>query len=142
MKRAAQWAPALVLLCIVLAPGRVRAQDDPWLGRDKGLHFAAGAVLALGGWAVGIPLFDERPPRFVLGATLGVTATIAKELYDWAGHGNPSWRDFTWGLLGTGVGLLVAWVLDVLLVRDRTASPPAEPSGATPGALLFRFGGT
>lgn len=123
-RRVERWGLLVAAVLWLTAPTSAHATDpDPWLGRDKAVHFGVSATLALGGWAVGIPLFDEPPPRFVLGASLAITAGIGKELYDWAGHGRPSWRDFTWDLLGTGVGLLLAWMIDALWVQEPAPTP-------------------
>src|SRR5690606_34065861 len=89
------------------------AQDeDPWLGRDKLLHFGVSVGIALGGYGLGVPLFDCEPPRFALGGGLALGLGIGKELWDLAGDGDASWRDLAWDVLGTAVGLLVAWGLD------------------------------
>ncbi|MFW6050098.1 MAG: hypothetical protein ACODAU_02920 [Myxococcota bacterium] len=132
-RRAAPQAVAALAAVAFLAPSPARAEDDPWWGRDKGIHFGVGAALALGGWAAGIGLFDEPPPRFVLGATVSVVASIGKELHDWTGRGHPSWRDFTWGLLGTGVGLLLAWAIDALWVDE------PEPEATDPPVAALRW---
>ncbi|MFW5926086.1 MAG: hypothetical protein ACOCV4_07950, partial [Myxococcota bacterium] len=85
-RRVERWGLLVAAVLWLTAPTSAHATDpDPWLGRDKAVHFGVSATLALGGWAVGIPLFDEPAPRFVLGASVAITAGIGKELYDWAG---------------------------------------------------------
>ena len=86
------------------------AQEDPWLGNDKLLHFGATAVISACGYAFGAELGDEAP-RFLIGAGLGLAAAAAKELLDLRG-GDPSYRDFIWSAGGTAAGLLVAWLID------------------------------
>jgi putative lipoprotein len=100
-------------ICTLVMTSTARAGDaDPWFGRDKALHFGATSVLAGGGYA-GMSLTAERPVvRAAAGAALGLTAGIAKEVYDRYGGGDASWRDLTWDAVGTATGLLVAWLLD------------------------------
>jgi len=57
-----------------------------------------------------------------------------KELWDLTGHGDPSWRDFTWDVLGTAVGVALAASVDALLSRGK--GTPAERVGQ---ALVFHF---
>ncbi len=97
------------------------APSDPWLGSDKLIHFGATAVLGASGYAIGAELGEERAPRLVVGATLSLGAAAAKELADWAGSGDPSWRDFAWSTAGAAAGLLIAWAIDVWLAE------PAAP---------------
>ena len=104
-------AAAASLLCL---PAIARADDDPWFGRDKLLHFGASATLAAGGYALGAAFFDEVPPRLATGAGIALGAGIAKEVADLAGAGHASWRDLAWDVVGTGAGLLLAWGADEL----------------------------
>jgi len=116
---------------VFLSPARARAaDDDPWFGRDKALHFGASAVLALGGYALGAAFFDETPPRLATGAGVALGAGIAKELADLAGAGSASWRDIVWDVAGTGTGLLLAWGADELLLA------PAGARGSGDAKLL------
>jgi putative lipoprotein len=101
-----------VALSFALAPSAVAADPDPWFGRDKALHFGASSLLAGGGYA-GAAAFSERTGvRVATGASLALSAGIAKEVYDRYGGGDASWRDLTWDVVGTATGLLVAWLLD------------------------------
>ena len=101
---------ALVLCALSVS---ARGQDaDPWLGPDKALHFGLSAAIASGGYAASA-LFVDRPElRLAIGAGLALTAGAAKELWDLAGHGAPSWKDFTWDVIGAAVGALVSYALD------------------------------
>ena len=49
--------------------------------------------------------------------------------------GTPSWRDFTWDVIGTATGLLVSFLVD-LAVRAVTGEPrpPERPAEAPPDA--------
>jgi putative lipoprotein len=104
-------AAALLIGCVCLPPAHVQAQDR-WLGRDKALHVALGAGIAGAAYA-GTSLFtDSRKPRIVVGVTFGLAASAAKEVRDRRGAGDPSWKDFTMGALGSLAGTTVAWLID------------------------------
>lgn len=94
---------------------RARASDrDPWFGADKAKHFAATFLLATGGYA-STSLFDDRPSRrLAVGGALAMGTGVAKEFWDLAGHGVPSWRDLSWDGLGTAAGLVVSCLVDRL----------------------------
>lgn len=112
---------------LALAPTVAAAQapaDDPWFGRDKALHFGASALLAGGGYGVAALLTDSRPVRAGVGAATALTAGIAKELFDLAGFGHPSWRDFTWDVIGAACGVLVSFVLDVWVISPLLRPAP------------------
>jgi putative lipoprotein len=106
----------LVSLTAMLAGPRVAraesANADPWFGRDKLLHFAASGSLAVTGYATASMLTEDRPVRIGVGATLAVGAGAAKELWDLDGHGDASWRDLSWDLVGATTGLLVSVGID------------------------------
>lgn len=107
--------------CAVTTPAF--AQDaDPWFGADKALHFSVSAGISGAAYGFSGLAFTTRPPRFVFGVSLALAAGVGKELYDLAGYGDPSWRDLAWDALGAGVGVLVAWLIDLAL---------EQPSGAT-----------
>jgi putative lipoprotein len=107
-----------VLLCFATA-ARAQSADD-WFGADKALHFSVSALLAGTGYAAAAP-FTERPGvRLGVGAGFALSLGIAKEIADAAGSGDPSWRDLTWDAVGTGVGLVTAWLVD-LAIHSATA---------------------
>ena len=108
------------------APGVARADSanaDPWFGRDKLIHFAAAGSLAVVGYANASMLTENRPARIGAGAALAVGAGVAKELWDLDGHGDASWRDLSWDLIGAATGLLVSVGLDWAV--HRMFQPPA-----------------
>jgi len=88
------------------------ANADPWFGRDKLIHFAASGSLAVIGYANASMLTEDRPVRVGAGAALAVGAGVAKELWDLDGHGDASWRDLSWDLIGATTGLLVSVAVD------------------------------
>lgn len=129
-------AVCALVASVVFAPA-VRAEDaDPWLGRDKALHFAASAGLAAGGYTAGVMAFDARYEALVAGGGLALAAGTAKEVADLAGWGHASWRDFTWDVIGTALGLGLTWGLD-LAIRGVDRAHPAL--GSQPHALVIRF---
>jgi putative lipoprotein len=91
---------------------------DPWWGPDKALHFSIAALLAGGGYALGSLVTDDKVGRVALGADLALSAVLAKEAADEAGLGTASWRDFTWGVLGTGLGVSVSLVIDLAVPKS------------------------
>lgn len=106
------------------------AAQDAWWGADKALHFSVSAGLAAGGYAIAVPIIDAPWARATIGASFSLTLGIAKELYDLSGAGDASWRDFTWDVLGTATGVLLAlgveWLVGVLsepAESTETASP-------------------
>jgi putative lipoprotein len=120
---------------VLLSARAARADDpDPWFGADKALHFGLSAALAGTGYGVSSLFLDQPATRALAGAGFSLTLGAGKELYDLAGHGDPSWRDFTWDVAGTAVGVGVALLVDALLSKDARA----EPSGAgTQMAIRF-----
>ena len=130
--RAVAVAGAVLIVLIVGTVAPARAQQaapdpDPWFGRDKALHFAASAsiaVVAYGGTAL---VTDDRPTRAVVSASVALGAGILKELWDLSGHGDASWRDLTWDVVGTTTGVLTAYALDWAIGRLRGHAPARAP---------------
>ncbi|MDB4979280.1 MAG: putative lipoprotein [Myxococcales bacterium] len=110
---------ARLSFCVVLAawllPTSARAADpqpDPWFGRDKALHFGASALIANVGYADAALATEDVRVRLAVGGGLALTAGVAKELWDLSGHGDASFRDLTWDVVGTATGLAVAAAID------------------------------
>lgn len=113
MRRAAALVLGASALLTSTPSTPARAEDpDPWFGRDKALHFGASALLAGGGYAGASLATDDTRVRLAVGGGLALSAGVAKELWDLAGHGDPSWRDLTWDVVGTATGLAVAAAID------------------------------
>jgi putative lipoprotein len=107
--------PALALAVTLTSAPLARAgaaEPDPWFGRDKLLHFSAAGSLAVIGYANASMLTESRPARAATGGALAVGAGVAKELWDLDGHGDASWRDLTWDVLGAATGVLVSLGVD------------------------------
>jgi putative lipoprotein len=117
-----------------LISGSARASDaDPWFGPDKALHFGVSVVLAAGGYAASSAWLDSRNERALAGGAFSLTVGAGKELWDLGGHGDPSWRDFTWDVIGTAAGLALAAGVDAL-----TSSKEPQHSASAQG-LVFHF---
>lgn len=116
---------------LFLLPGVARAQSvpdpDPWWGPDKALHLVFSSAIAGAGYGITAAFTDSRPVRLLVGGAAGLLAGTAKELLDLAGLGDPSWKDFTWDVIGTACGVLVAFLLDVFVITP--LMQPAYQSG-------------
>jgi putative lipoprotein len=114
--RFSAWALAPLASALLLAPASALAAPpapDPWFGPDKAAHFTLSAFIAAGGYGA-TGLFDDRlATRVAFGAGLGVVVGAGKELWDLAGHGDPSWKDFTWDVIGSAVGVGIALTIDL-----------------------------
>jgi putative lipoprotein len=104
-----------LLLCLGWST-RAAAQNDPWFGRDKALHFGATFTLAVGGYAGAALVSPSQAVRAASGTTLAMGVGIAKEIYDRYAGGDPSWRDLTWDAVGTATGVVTAWLFDRYVV--------------------------
>ena len=117
----------LVSLSATLAGPRVAHADsasaDPWVGRDKLIHFAASGSLAVVGYAGASMFTEDRSVRIGFGAALAVGTGVAKELWDLEGQGDASWRDLSWDLIGAATGLLVSLGVDWAV--HRVFRPPS-----------------
>jgi putative lipoprotein len=108
---------ALPVAALLALPGTARAQQatdpDPWLSRDKALHFTVSTVMSGSAYAISVPFTDRLAERVALGAGLSLAVGASKELFDLAGFGDPSWKDITWDVVGTAVGVGIAVTLDL-----------------------------
>ncbi len=132
MKRflmARSWIALATLLSILATTRVARATDpDPWFGQDKALHFGVSAAIASGTYAVMSTQCKARYPPLLIGGGLALAIGGAKEGLDSIGFGDPSWKDFTWDVIGTVVGLGIAWGLDLAI----NGVGPQAPLFATP----------
>lgn len=126
---------ACFALVLSLASRPAAASDsDPWFGPDKAAHFGVSMGLAAGGYAAASPWLESRGERALVGGAFSLTLGAGKELWDLAGHGDPSWRDFTWDVIGTTAGLALAVGIDALVSRGKDA-----PAQHTAQGLVFHF---
>lgn len=107
------------------------AHADEWLGRDKALHFGVSAGIAAGGYAGTAAFTDDRTTRLLVGAGLALGAGAGKELWDLAGHGDPSAKDLAWDVVGTATGLAFAWLVDRLVTRYTASMNPISSSSTS-----------
>lgn len=113
------------------------AAQDRWFAPDKALHFAAGAALGAGGYALGSMAFDSRDRRVAVGLSIGIGAGAAKELRDRSSGGSTaSWRDLAWTAGGAGVGVTTAWLID--RARHRREAPAHAPEAFALSGMAFR----
>jgi putative lipoprotein len=110
---------AFALAVGLAVPGSAEAAPavDPWWGPDKALHLGVSALISGAGYGVAAAVTDSRPLRLLVASGAGLLAGTLKELLDLAGLGTPSWKDFTWDVIGTLSGAFVALLLDVLVFR-------------------------
>lgn len=104
-------------MALLLVGTAARAEPDLWFGSDKAFHFGFSSGLAIGGYGAAITFSESPKVRVAFGASVAMLAGIGKELWDASGNGNPSWKDLTWDVLGTAVGVAICWVIDELFFR-------------------------
>lgn len=126
--KALTWFCGLSLIAALVWPVSARA-EDAWLGRDKALHFGFSTALAAGGYAGSTFLVNEPWQRAAAGAGFGMALGIGKEVYDATGHGDPSWRDLTWDLIGCTLGAGVSMLIDYALRSSRDDRPQTYAAG-------------
>lgn len=109
------------LVCSTFLGATARASDpDPWLGRDKALHFSACAVISAGGYGAAALVSDDARVRVGVGLGAGLAAGAAKEIWDSTGRGDASARDLVWDAVGTVTGVAVAALVDWAIGRLST----------------------
>lgn len=120
-------------VCVVLLLATANsARADDWFGPDKALHFGISVGISAGSYGVASLFVDSRVGRLAIGGAVGIGAGAGKELYDLWGHGDPSWRDFTWDLLGVATGLGLAWLIDELVAGSDGAPAASRSVTRTP----------
>lgn len=123
--RLGSWTAAPFAAALLLAPAPALAappDPDPWFGPDKALHFTVSSLVAGGGYGMTAIFNDRVATRIVFGAGLGLVVGAGKELWDLSGHGDPSWKDFTWDVIGTVFGVGIAVTID-LATRGPARAP-------------------
>jgi putative lipoprotein len=127
-----------VALMSLASPAMATEPDpDPWFAKDKALHLGVSAGISSAAYVGAVSLFDARGHAMLAAGGLSLTVGAGKELADLAGLGDPSWKDFAADVVGTLLGVGLAWAID-LAVRGVNARHPllSEPSGlATMDAL-------
>ncbi|HEY5961740.1 MAG TPA: hypothetical protein VIV60_34510 [Polyangiaceae bacterium] len=131
MSRLVVWMA--VSTTIMVLPGSALA--DEWWGTDKALHFTVSVGLASTAYAAAAPFTERRDYRVAVGAGASLLIGAAKEGYDSLGYGDPSWRDFTWDIAGTAVGVVLAYSLDCLISTPSSGSSSVR--AAQPLTIVF-----
>ena len=89
------------------------AAAEEFFGTDEALHFGFSAGISLGSYGVSTLFLDEPWQRALFAGAFTLSVGAGKEIWDAAGHGDPSWKDFAWDAAGTGVGVGIAFTIDV-----------------------------
>jgi len=137
----------VVLAATTAISARASGGDpDPWLSRDKALHFDVSAGIAAAGYGASAAwLVDARWQALVLGGGLALAVGAGKEIVDATGlfGADPSWKDLAWDAIGAIAGLAIAWSVDLWLGGVDEAHPalgsPPTAAPAKPASALLRF---
>lgn len=115
---------ALALATFVTAlPAQADPPVDPFFGADKAKHFTISAALAASGYGLSALAIQGPKNRAVVGATFSIGIGYSKEVLDAVGFGTPSWKDFVWDVIGSGVGIGLAVALDAAFSPAATVAP-------------------
>jgi putative lipoprotein len=149
LRRAGFVSSTVIALACVATPAAADDSSDPWIARDKALHFDASAGIAMASYAISTYKLDARWESLAVAGAFTLAVGAGKELLDMTGLGDPSWKDFTWDAVGTVAGLALAWSVDLLmggvdaahpaLGSPRSVAAPASTSASVPTALVVRF---
>ncbi len=123
-------AALLVALSIGASAPATAQEADAWWSTDKALHFSVSAGIAGAGYGVTAAFSDDLRCKLAFGGGLALSAGVAKELWDLNGHGSPSWKDFTWDVIGVATGLLLSWVIDRYVVTPLLERPAHRQAAA------------
>ena len=102
------------------------------------LHLELSFGLSALGYAAAAEHWEGRTERAWLAVSLGLGASIGKELVDAAGFGDPSWKDLAVDVVGVALGTLVAWLLDLSLRPTRSPQRPWTGRTANTGTCAVR----
>ena len=109
-----------ILIAALLGHPATAGAEDRWFASDKAKHFGATAAISGGSYAVASTVTTQERWRVFTGVGGGIGAAAAKEFRD-RSRGDASWRDFTWGAVGSAAGVTIAWAITRALHRR----PPA-----------------
>ncbi len=94
-----------------------RADADPWWAYDKAEHLLVCTGISSVGTTLSLPWVQSRWVRLAIGFGAAVVVGAGKELWDLSGHGDPSWKDFTWDVIGAATGALLATGIEWIVER-------------------------
>jgi uncharacterized protein YfiM (DUF2279 family) len=106
-------ARASLLACAFAVTVARPAAAEEFFGKDEALHFGFSAGISLGSYGVSTLFLDEPWQRALFAGAFTLSVGAGKEIWDAAGHGDPSWGDFAWDAAGAGIGVAVAFTIDV-----------------------------
>ena len=115
-------------LAAVLCAGCAHAADQ-WWAYDKGEHLIATTVISSLGTQVPRFWVESVFARAAIGFGAAVVVGAGKELLDLTGFGDPSWKDFTWDVIGAAVGTVISLAVEWVVER---VFPSAGIGGVTP----------
>lgn len=106
--------------CLLVAPWPLllfgacpaSAESDRWWGQDKALHFSTCFMFAGDAYATAAVLSQRESYRALAGFGFAMAAGAGKEVYDKAGGGDASMRDFAWDAVGGATGAAISWLID------------------------------
>ena len=119
-------------------PSTAQGSVDPWWGRDKALHLGVSSGLAAGGYGLSSLWLDRAWQRASAGAAFALTVGAGKELIDWAGYGDASYKDMLYNLAGTALGVTLAYLVD-LATGSSEATHGAQAQGLGQARPLLVF---
>jgi putative lipoprotein len=129
----------LTFACLTASAAPARASDpDPWFGSDKALHFTISAGIAGAGYGLTTAFAEDRWKAWAVGGGAALAAGALKEGIDATGSGDPSWKDFTWDVIGAAVGLAVAWGVDAV-VHGGKMPPMVATAGSRAATIAVHF---
>lgn len=96
---------------------------DPWFGADKWLHFGVSTGLSASGYGLSSLVLEPRWQRATTGAVFSLTLGATKELVDATGSGDASYKDMTYNLAGTALGVGLGLLLDLWLSDEPRVEP-------------------
>jgi putative lipoprotein len=137
-------AAAVFVAAIAISTAAFADDADPWVSRDKALHFDVSAGIAAAAYGVSAAwLVDARWKALAIGGGVALAAGAGKEIVDATGvfGGDASWKDFTWDAIGTTAGLAIAWGVDLLLGGVDRAHPAlgSPRTEVAPASVGLRF---
>jgi len=109
-----------ILIAALLGLPATAGAEDRWFAPDKAKHFGATAAISGGSYAVASTVTTKEKWRVLTGLGSGISAAAGKEFRD-RSRGDASWRDFTWGAVGTAAGVTIAWAVTRAFHRQRPA---------------------
>ena len=123
-----------------MSAATAHADEDPWWGRDKALHFGVSTALAGGVYGTAAWFGVSRPGSAAVAASVTLGLGVGKEIADALGFGQPSFRDLAWDAIGTLTGLGIALAVDGLVRKDprRVGALTLETAGG-PRTFFLRL---